>query len=72
MNHQSTDTLILELAEEVEDGMKRTHELVTRLSLLSLERRALRQAERNGIESWRAQHTLRELDAERKRLTSKN
>jgi hypothetical protein len=72
VNRQSEDTLILELAEEVEDGMKRAHELVKRLDIYCLERKALRQMERNGVSSWRAQHTLRELETERKRLTSEN
>jgi hypothetical protein len=72
VNRQSQEVLFLELAEEVEDGMKRAHELVKRLDIYCLERKAIRQMERNGIDSWRAKHTLRELDAERKRLVSEN
>jgi hypothetical protein len=70
VNRQPEDTLILELAEEVEDGMKRAHELVKRLDIYCLERKAIRQAERNGFDSWRCQRTLKELETEKKRLAS--
>lgn len=72
MNHQSQEVMLLELAEEVEDGMRRAHELVKRLDLYCLERRAIRQMDRNGVESWRAKRTLHELDLERQRLASSN
>jgi hypothetical protein len=60
----------LELAEATEDAMRKAHELVTRLSVYALERRYVRQVDRNGINSFRARHTLREIEDERKRLAS--
>ena len=60
------------MAEEVEDAMRKVHDLVTRLDFYCLERKAIRQMDRNGVDSWRARRTLAELTQERKRLTSVN
>jgi hypothetical protein len=72
MNHQSQEIQFLELAEHIEDTLKQAHELVSELSVYCLERKCIRQMDRNGVDSWRARRTLAELTQERERLTSRN
>jgi len=74
MNRQATDVQLVEIAEQVE-GLLHGHparflarRLVTELSLRELERRVIRQMERNGIDSIRAERSLAEYRQERQRL----
>ncbi len=74
MNRQATDVQLVEIAEQVE-GLLHGHparflarRLVTELSLRELERRVIRQMERNGIGSIRAERSLAEYRQERQRL----
>lgn len=78
MNRQATDVQLVEIAEQVEELLHGhparflARRLVTELSLRELERRVIRQMERNGIGGIRAERSLAEYRQERERLTARN